>query len=104
MLGKRKGYGTQAMPPHNLPFTMIGAACLGGLVRLQRRLEPRSPGFAAQAFINTIVATAAAVLAWMLVEWFLEGKPTMLGAASGAVAGLVAITPACGWVGRSARW
>ncbi len=100
LIGKRKGFGTQSLAPHNLPFTMIGAALLWvGWFGFNVGSNLEANGFAAQVFINTFLATAAAVLAWTFGEWILRGKPTMLGAASGAVAGLVAITPACGWVG-----
>lgn len=100
VLGKRKGFGTQSLAPHNVPFTMIGAAFLWvGWFGFNVGSNLEANGFAAQVFINTFVATAAAVLAWTFGEWVVRGKPTMLGAASGAIAGLVAITPACGWVG-----
>ena len=100
LIGKRKGYGTQSLAPHNVPFTMIGAALLWvGWFGFNVGSNLEANGFAAQVFINTFLATAAAVLAWAFGEWAIRGKPTMLGAASGAVAGLVAITPACGWVG-----
>jgi ammonium transporter, Amt family len=100
LIGKRKGYGTQSLAPHNLPFTMVGAALLWvGWFGFNVGSNLEANAFAAQVFINTFLATAAAVLAWTFGEWILRGKPTMLGAASGAVAGLVAITPACGWVG-----
>jgi ammonium transporter, Amt family len=100
LIGKRKGYGNQSLAPHNVPFTMVGAAFLWvGWFGFNVGSNLESNAFAAQVFINTFVATAAAVLAWTFGEWLLRGKPTMLGAASGAIAGLVAITPACGWVG-----
>jgi Amt family ammonium transporter len=100
LIGKRKGFGTQSLAPHNVPFTMIGAALLWvGWFGFNVGSNLEANGFAAQVFINTFLATAAAVLAWTFGEWAIRGKPTMLGAASGAVAGLVAITPACGWVG-----
>ena len=100
LIGKRKGFGTQSLAPHNLPFTMVGSALLWvGWFGFNVGSNLEANGFAAQVFINTFLATAAAVLAWTFGEWILRGKPTMLGAASGAVAGLVAITPACGWVG-----
>lgn len=100
LIGKRKGFGTQSLAPHNVPFTMIGASLLWvGWFGFNVGSNLEANGFAAQVFINTFLATAAAVLAWTFGEWALRGKPTMLGAASGAVAGLVAITPACGWVG-----
>jgi Amt family ammonium transporter len=100
VLGKRKGYGTTAMAPHNVPFIMIGAALLWvGWFGFNVGSNLESNAFAAQVFINTFLATAAAVVAWTFGEWIFRGTPTMLGAASGAIAGLVAITPACGWVG-----
>ena len=100
MLGKRIGYGTAAMPPHNLPLVMIGASLLWvGWFGFNVGSGLEANGFAGMVFANTILATAAAALAWSFAEWIYRGTPTMLGAASGAVAGLVAITPACGWVG-----
>lgn len=100
LIGKRKGYGNMSLAPHNVPFTMIGAALLWvGWFGFNVGSNLEANAFAAQVFINTFLATAAAVLAWAFGEWMVRGKPTMLGAASGAVAGLVAITPACGWVG-----
>ncbi len=100
MLGKRVGYGTTAMPPHNLAMVMIGASLLWvGWFGFNVGSGLEANGFTGMVFANTILATAAAALAWTLAEWIHRGTPTMLGAASGAVAGLVAITPACGWVG-----
>jgi Amt family ammonium transporter len=100
VIGKRIGYGKEAMPPHNLPHTMIGACLLWvGWLGFNAGSNLEATGVAAAAFLNTIVATAAAVLAWLLAETFARGKASALGAASGAVAGLVAITPACGFVG-----
>jgi Amt family ammonium transporter len=100
MLGKRVGYGTASMPPHNLPLVMIGASLLWvGWFGFNVGSNLEANGFAGQVFANTLLATAAAALAWSIAEWVHRGTPTMLGAASGAVAGLVAITPACGWVG-----
>ncbi len=100
LVGKRKGYGVQAMAPHNVPFIMIGAGLLWvGWFGFNVGSNLEANGFAAQVFINTFLATAAAVVSWSFAEWLLRGTPTMLGAASGAIAGLVAITPACGWVG-----
>ncbi len=100
MIGKRIGYGTAAMPPHNLAMVMIGASLLWvGWFGFNVGSGLEANGFAGMVFANTILATAAAALAWSFAEWILRGTPTMLGAASGAVAGLVAITPACGWVG-----
>ena len=100
VIGKRVGYGKDSMAPHNLTFTMIGASLLWvGWFGFNAGSALEAGDIAALAFINTLVATAAAVLSWMGAEWLLKGKPSMLGAASGAVAGLVAITPACGFVG-----
>ncbi|MET0682331.1 MAG: ammonium transporter [Casimicrobiaceae bacterium] len=100
VVGKRVGYGKDSMAPHNLTFTMIGASLLWvGWFGFNAGSALEAGDIAALAFINTLVATAAAVLSWMGAEWLLKGKPSMLGAASGAVAGLVAITPACGFVG-----
>ena len=99
-VGKRLGFGSAAMPPHNLPLVMIGASLLWvGWFGFNVGSNLESNAFAGQVFLNTVLATAVATLAWTLVEWAVRGSPTMLGAASGAVAGLVAITPACGWVG-----
>ena len=100
VIGKRIGYGKESMPPHNLPLTMIGACLLWvGWFGFNAGSNLEATGTAAIAFLNTIVATAAAVLAWLLVESLARSKASALGAASGAVAGLVAITPACGFVG-----
>lgn len=100
MIGKRIGYGKEAMAPHSLTLTMVGAALLWvGWFGFNAGSALEANGFAALAFINTFVATAAAVLAWCLGEALHKGKASMLGAASGAVAGLVAITPAAGNVG-----
>ena len=100
VLGKRLGYGRDAMPPHSLPMTMVGASLLWvGWFGFNAGSNLEATGGAALAFINTILATAAAGLAWMFAEWMLRGKPSMLGVASGVVAGLVAITPAAGLVG-----
>jgi len=100
LVGKRIGYGKEAMPAHNLPLTMVGAALLWvGWFGFNAGSALEANGFAALAFINTFLATACAVLSWSLGEAVFKGRPTMLGAASGAVAGLVAITPAAGNVG-----
>jgi ammonium transporter, Amt family len=100
MVGKRIGYGKEAMAPHSLTLTMVGASLLWvGWFGFNAGSALEANGFAALAFANTFVATAAAVLAWCLGEALLKGKASMLGAASGAVAGLVAITPAAGNVG-----
>jgi Amt family ammonium transporter len=100
VLGKRVGFGREPMPPHNLVMTMIGASMLWfGWFGFNAGSGLEANGGAALAFINTYLATACAVLTWMLAEWITKGKPSMLGAASGAVAGLVAITPAAGNVG-----
>lgn len=100
LLGKRLGYGREAMPPHNLPLTLVGAALLWvGWFGFNAGSNLEATSGAALAFINTLVATAAAVLSWSAVEAIVRGRASVLGAASGAVAGLVAITPACGSVG-----
>ncbi|MEN9526471.1 MAG: hypothetical protein RLY56_422 [Pseudomonadota bacterium] len=100
VLGKRIGYGRDAMPPHNLPFTMIGAALLWvGWFGFNAGSNLEATGIAVLALLNTILATAAAALAWMLVETLVTKKPSMLGIASGAIAGLVAVTPAAGLIG-----
>ncbi len=100
VLGKRVGYGKEAMSPHNLTMTMIGAAMLWfGWFGFNAGSALEANGSAALAFMNTFLATACAVLTWIFGEWIFKGKPSMLGAASGAVAGLVAITPAAGNVG-----
>jgi len=100
VLGKRIGYGSEAMPPHNLTLVLIGASLLWfGWFGFNAGSALTAGGQAATAFVATNTATAAAALAWMFAEWGYRGKPTMLGAASGAVAGLVAITPAAGFVG-----
>jgi Amt family ammonium transporter len=106
MFGKRIGYGQEAMQPHNLPFSVIGAALLWvGWFGFNAGSALAADGLATSAFVATHVATAAAVLSWMAMDWIFRGKPTALGAASGAVAGLVAITPAAGFVGPiSAIW
>src|SRR6266511_4374474 len=99
VIGKRKGYGHQPMPPHNLPMTVMGASLLWfGWFGFNAGSALAANGLAAHAFTTTNTATAAAALGWMLTEWNSRGKPTVLGAASGAVAGLVAITPAAGFV------
>lgn len=100
MVGKRIGYGKESMAPHSLTLTMVGAALLWvGWFGFNAGSALEANGFAALAFINTLGATAAAVLAWCVGEALMRGKASMLGAASGAVAGLVAITPAAGNVG-----
>ena len=100
LIGKRVGYGKEMMPPHNLTLTMIGAALLWtGWFGFNAGSALEANGTAGLAFINTYLATACAVLSWILGEAMFKGKPSMLGAASGAVAGLVAITPAAGNVG-----
>jgi Amt family ammonium transporter len=99
IIGRRKGYGHQPMPPHNLPFTVIGASLLWfGWFGFNAGSALSAGGLAAHAFTTTNTAAAAAALGWMFSEWSSRGKPTVLGAASGAVAGLVAITPAAGFV------
>jgi Amt family ammonium transporter len=100
VIGRRKGYGREPMPPHNLPFTVTGAAMLWvGWFGFNAGSALGAGGLATSAFVATNTAAAAAALGWMGAEWLSRGKPTVLGAASGAVAGLVAITPAAGFVG-----
>ena len=100
VLGKRLGYGKEAMPPHNLTLTLIGASLLWvGWFGFNAGSAVASNGRAGMAMFVTQFATAAAALAWMFAEWLTKGKPSVLGIASGAVAGLVAITPASGFVG-----
>ena len=100
MVGKRVGYGQESMAPHSLTLTMVGAALLWvGWFGFNAGSNLEANGLTALAFVNTLVATAAATLAWIAGEALSKGKASMLGAASGAVAGLVAITPACGFVG-----
>ena len=99
-LGKRTGYGKEPMAPHNLTLTMVGAAMLWvGWFGFNAGSNLEATGLAGLAVVNTLFACAAAVLAWLAGEWLLKGKPSMLGAASGAVAGLVGVTPAAGFVG-----
>jgi Amt family ammonium transporter len=100
LVGKRVGYGREAFKPHNLTMTMIGASMLWvGWFGFNAGSALEAGNSAALAFMNTFLATAAAVLSWTFGEWLFKHKPSMLGAASGAVAGLVAITPAAGNVG-----
>ncbi len=100
VVGKRKGYGKEPMMPHNITMTLIGAALLWfGWFGFNGGSAVASGSLATSAFVVTHIATAAAALSWMFAEWEHRGKPTALGAASGAVAGLVAITPASGFVG-----
>lgn len=100
VLGKRKGYPTSLMPPHNLGYTVMGAAMLWvGWFGFNAGSELAADGVAGMAMAVTQIATAAAALSWMFSEWISHGKPSVLGIASGAVAGLVAITPASGAVG-----
>jgi Amt family ammonium transporter len=100
VLGKRKGYPTTAMPPHNLGYTLMGASMLWvGWFGFNAGSELAADGVAGMAMAVTQIATAAAALSWMFIEWVKHGKPSVLGIASGAVAGLVAITPASGAVG-----
>mgnify|MGYP000034643316 FL=1 len=100
VIGKRIGYGKEAMPPHNLVMTLIGASLLWvGWFGFNVGSELAVDGVAGLVLINTQLATGAAVVGWVFAEWLFKGKPSMLGAASGAIAGLVAITPACGFIG-----
>ena len=100
VMGKRRGYGHQPMQPHNLPMTVMGAGLLWvGWFGFNAGSALEANGLAVSAFLATNTGAAAAALGWMFTEWMMRGKPTVLGAASGAVAGLVAITPAAGFVG-----
>ena len=100
VLGKRLGYGKEALTPHSLTMTMVGASLLWvGWFGFNAGSNLEANGLTALVFLNTMIATGAATISWLAAEWFGKGKPSMLGAASGAVAGLVAITPACGFVG-----
>ena len=100
VIGKRIGFGKEAMQPHNLPMTMIGASLLFvGWFGFNAGSALGATEDATLAFFNTVIATVAAILAWSFTEWAIKGKPSMLGAASGAIAGLVGITPAAGLVG-----
>jgi Amt family ammonium transporter len=99
VLGKRVGWPREAMKPHNVPFVALGAGLLWfGWFGFNAGSELTVDSVTAVAFVNTQVATAAALLGWVIVEWLRDGKPTLVGASSGAVAGLVAITPACGFI------
>jgi Amt family ammonium transporter len=100
VIGKRIGYGKEKMAPHSLTMTMIGASMLWvGWFGFNAGSNLEATGTAVLAMVNTVVATAAAALSWMAAEWLLRGKPSLLGVASGCVAGLVAVTPACGFIG-----
>jgi Amt family ammonium transporter len=100
VIGKRVGYGRESMAPHSLTLTMVGASLLwAGWFGFNAGSALEAGGTAALAFVNTLLATAAAALSWSAGEWISKGKPSMLGAVSGAIAGLVAITPAAGFVG-----
>src|SRR3978361_1198949 len=100
LIGKRVGYGKELMAPHSLTMTMIGASLLWvGWFGFNAGSNLEATGVTALAFVNTFVATAAAALSWMFAEWIIKGHPSMLGALSGAVAGLVAVTPPAGFSG-----
>jgi Amt family ammonium transporter len=100
LIGKRIGYPREAMPPHSLTMTMIGASLLWvGWFGFNAGSNLEANGVTAMAFVNTMVATAAAALSWLFTEWATKGKPSLLGMVSGAVAGLVAVTPASGYAG-----
>jgi ammonium transporter, Amt family len=100
LVGRRTGYGRELMPPHSLTMTMIGAALLWvGWFGFNAGSNLEANGGAALAMTNSFVATAAAAMSWMFAEWILKGKPSLLGALSGCVAGLVAVTPAAGYAG-----
>ncbi|MCW0181988.1 ammonium transporter [Zavarzinia sp.] len=100
VVGKRIGYGKEAMPPHSLTLTMVGASLLWvGWFGFNAGSNLEANAYAALASVNTFVAAAAAAVGWLFVEWIIKGKPSLLGTASGVVAGLVAITPAAGFAG-----
>ncbi len=100
LIGKRIGFGRESLAPHSVTMTMIGASLLWvGWFGFNVGSNLEANGLATLVFLNTLLATAAATLSWMSAEWLMRGKPSMLGAASGAIAGLVVITPACGWSG-----
>ncbi|MFU0889855.1 ammonium transporter [Kluyvera sichuanensis] len=100
LIGKRVGFGKEAFKPHNLPMVFIGTAILYfGWFGFNAGSASAANEIAGLAFVNTVVATAAAILGWVFGEWALRGKPSLLGACSGAIAGLVGITPACGYIG-----
>jgi Amt family ammonium transporter len=100
IIGKRVGYGKDLMAPHSLTMTMIGASLLWvGWFGFNAGSNLEANGTTALAFVNTMVATAGAALSWLLCEWIVKGKPSLLGICSGAVAGLVAVTPASGYAG-----
>ncbi|EHN4106304.1 ammonium transporter AmtB [Salmonella enterica subsp. enterica serovar Kentucky] len=100
LIGKRVGFGKEAFKPHNLPMVFTGTAILHiGWFGFNAGSAGSANEIAALAFVNTVVATAAAILGWIIGEWTLRGKPSLLGACSGAIAGLVGVTPACGYVG-----
>jgi len=100
MIGKRAGFGRESMAPHNLTMTMAGASLLWvGWFGFNAGSAMEASGGATLAFFNTLIAACAATVSWTLVEWVIKGKPSMLGAVSGSIAGLVVITPACGFVG-----
>jgi ammonium transporter, Amt family len=100
MVGKRIGFQKESLAPHSVTMTMIGASLLWvGWFGFNVGSNLEANGLAALVFVNTLLASAAATLAWSGAEWIVRGKPSMLGGASGSIAGLVAITPACGWSG-----
>ncbi len=100
MVGKRIGFKKESLAPHSVTMTMIGASLLWvGWFGFNVGSNLEANGLAALVFVNTLLASAAATLSWICAEWIMRGKPSMLGGASGAIAGLVAITPACGWSG-----
>ncbi|EMW1069777.1 ammonium transporter AmtB [Salmonella enterica] len=100
LIGKRVGFGKEAFKPHNLPMVFTGTAILYiGWFGFNAGSAGSANEIAALAFVNTVVATAAAILGWIIGEWTLRGKPSLLGACSGAITGLVGVTPACGYVG-----
>ncbi len=99
VLGRRKGYGTEPIVPHNVPYVVVGAAILWmGWFGFNGGSALSAGTLASSVYLNTQIAAGAAVVSWVIMEWLRHGKPTVMGAASGAIAGLVAITPACGFV------
>jgi ammonium transporter, Amt family len=100
LVGRRNGHNRMPMPPHNLTFTLIGACLLWvGWFGFNAGSNLEANGYAVLALANTVIATAVAALSWMFAEWFIKGTPSLLGTVSGCIAGLVGITPACGFVG-----
>lgn len=105
VIGKRKGYGSEVMLPHHLPMAVLGAGLLWfGWFGFNAGSALGANEIASNAFVVTHVSAAAATVSWVLAEWLMHGKPTVLGAASGCIAGLVSITPAAGLSARYRQW